>query len=218
MKKLFTALLAAGICSACFGFEMPPLPYDKAALEPVMSKETVEYHYGRHLKTYVDNLNKLIAGTRYENDPLEVIIRDSEGSVFNNAAQVANHILFFDGLNSPSLAQHSPGGELAKAIDETFGSFDEFKNVFKQLAVSQFGSGWAWLVLDKSGVLGVMQTSNADTPVKEGYAVLMVCDVWEHSYYIDYRNRRADYVDDFWKVVDWKEVEKRYEEGWAKVM
>ncbi|STX50079.1 superoxide dismutase, iron [Legionella busanensis] len=182
-------------------FTLPPLPYAMDALAPHISKETLEYHYGKHHNTYVTNLNKLITNTEFENSSLEDIIKNSQGGIFNNAAQVWNHTFYWNCL-SPN-GGGEPQGELANAIIKTFGSFDEFKEKFTQTAITTFGSGWAWLVQDKNGALQIISTSNADTPMTKGQKALLTCDVWEHAYYIDYRNARPDYVKAFWSLVNW---------------
>ena len=188
--------------------EMPVLPYAQNALEPSMSSETLEYHYGKHLQTYVNNLNGLIQGTKYEDASLETIIKEVEGPIFNNAAQVWNHTHFFLSL-SPK-AKKTPEGKLAEAINRDFGSFEKFKEEFSAAAGSIFGSGWAWLACDGNGKLSITKESNAGNPMQHGLTPLMTCDVWEHAYYIDYRNRRPDFVKNFWEVLDWAVIEKRY--------
>jgi Fe-Mn family superoxide dismutase len=181
--------------------KLPDLPYSNDALEPVISKETIEYHYGKHHQTYVTNLNKLIVGTEFENLPLEEIIKKSSGGIFNSAAQVFNHTFYWNCL-APQ-AGGEPTGKLAEAINEAFGSFAQFKEKFSATAVGTFGSGWAWLVKNAAGKLEIISTSNAGTPMTEGKTALLTCDVWEHAYYIDYRNARAGYVDKFWDLVNW---------------
>ena len=187
-------------------YTMPPLPYNSDALEPVMSKETIDYHYGKHLKGYVDNLNRLIAGTPYEGLRLEEVVKQSDGALFNNAAQVLNHTLFFDALTADSGDIPS---ELKSAIERDFGSLEQFKSEFTAAATSLFGSGWVWLIEDKDGKLKIISTSNADCPMRKGLNPLLVLDVWEHAYYIDYRNRRGDFVKDWWSIVDWDKVANR---------
>ncbi|KTD69511.1 MULTISPECIES: superoxide dismutase [Fe] [Legionella] len=182
-------------------FTLPELPYAKNALEPHISSETLEYHYGKHHQAYVTNLNKLIPGTEFESMSLEEIIKEAKGGIFNNAAQVWNHTFYWHCL-SPN-GGGEPKGKLGEAINKHFGSFDEFKNQFTQTAITTFGSGWAWLVQDGSGALKIISTSNAGTPMTEGVTALLTCDVWEHAYYIDYRNARPDYVSAFWKLVNW---------------
>ena len=181
--------------------KLPALPFEQDALEPIISKETLEYHYGKHHQAYVTNLNKLIAGTEFENMSLEEIILKSSGGIFNNAAQVFNHTFYWNCL-APK-AGGEPAGKLAEAINQTFGSFAEFKDKFSQTAVGTFGSGWAWLVKDKDGKLEIVSTSNAGNPMTDGKQPLLTCDVWEHAYYIDYRNARATYVEKFWDLVNW---------------
>ncbi|WP_028388959.1 superoxide dismutase [Legionella fairfieldensis] len=182
-------------------FTLPPLPYAKNALAPHISEETLEYHYGKHHNTYVNNLNKLIAGTNDENLSLEEIIKKSSGGVFNNAAQVWNHTFYWHCL-SPN-GGGEPTGRLADAIKKAFGSFAAFQDQFTQTAIATFGSGWAWLVQDKMGELKIISTSNAGTPMTENLHALLTCDVWEHAYYIDYRNARPDYLKAFWSLVHW---------------
>ena len=181
--------------------QLPALPYSNDALEPVISKETIEYHYGKHHQTYVTNLNKLIVGTEFENLPLEEIIKKSSGGIFNNAAQVYHHTFYWNCL-APK-AGGEPAGKLAEAINEAFGSFDVFKEKFSATAVGTFGSGWAWLVKNAEGKLEIISTSNAGNPLTENKKPLLTCDVWEHAYYIDYRNARASYVEKFWNLVNW---------------
>ena len=189
-------------------FELPKLPYAADALEPTISKNTIEYHYGKHHQAYVNNLNKLIEGTEFENADLETIIMKSEGGIFNNAAQVWNHTFYFTSF-SPN-GGGEPTGALAEAINKTFGSFDAFKEAFGKAAATQFGSGWAWLVKDEAGELKIVQTSNAANPMTDGLTPVLTCDVWEHAYYLDYQNKRPDYITKFWEVVDWSVVSERF--------
>ncbi|HDV5710474.1 TPA: superoxide dismutase [Fe] [Legionella pneumophila] len=182
-------------------FTLPQLPYALDALAPHISKETLEYHYGKHHNTYVTNLNKLIPGTEFESMTLEEIIMKAKGGIFNNAAQVWNHTFYWHSM-SPN-GGGEPKGRLAEAINKSFGSFAAFKEQFSQTAATTFGSGWAWLVQDQSGALKIISTSNAGTPMTEGLNALLTCDVWEHAYYIDYRNRRPDYIEAFWSLVNW---------------
>lgn len=188
--------------------ELPPLPYAMDALQPAISKETLEYHYGKHHKAYVDNLNKLLPGSGLENLSLEEIIKKSNGSIFNNAAQVWNHTFYWNCMTPKS--SNEPKGALANAINKTFGSFDAFVEQFTKTAVGTFGSGWGWLVQNSSGNLEIMSTSNAGTPMTENKQALLTCDVWEHAYYIDYRNLRPKYVESFWKLVNWDFVSKNF--------
>lgn len=185
-------------------FTLPPLPYSMDALAPHISQETLEYHYGKHHQTYVTNLNKLVTGTEFEAMSLEDIIKKSKGGVFNNAAQVWNHTFYWHCL-SPKGGKE-PTGDLAEAINKHFGSFAAFKEQFTQTAITTFGSGWAWLVQDNAGDLKIISTSNAATPMTEGLTALLTCDVWEHAYYIDYRNARPEYLNAFWSLVNWEFV------------
>jgi Fe-Mn family superoxide dismutase len=181
--------------------ELPPLPYAKNALAPHISEETLEFHYGKHHQTYVTNLNNLIKGTEFEPLSLEDIVRKSSGGIFNNAAQVWNHTFYWNSL-APN-GGGAPTGALAQAIDKAFGSFDKFKEAFTQCAVTTFGSGWAWLVKNADGSLALVSTSNAGCPLTTGQTPLLTCDVWEHAYYIDYRNLRPKYLEAFWSLVNW---------------
>lgn len=180
---------------------LPELPYAKTALAPHISAETLDYHYGKHHQTYVTNLNNLIPGTEFEKMSLEEIVMKSSGGIFNNAAQIWNHTFYWHSL-SPQ-GGGAPAGALGDAINKTFGSFDEFKKIFTQTALTTFGSGWAWLVKNKDGSLAIVSTSNAACPLTAGQKPLLTCDVWEHAYYVDYRNARANYVAAFWNLVNW---------------
>ena len=182
------------------------------ALEPVISRETIEYHYGKHLQAYVDNLNKLVAGTEYEDMPLEDIVRKAQGGIFNNAGQVLNHNLYFMQFAPVAglPAQNRPCGTLADAISRDFGSFEAFKTEFEQKGVTLFGSGWVWLAADKDGRLVITQEQNAGNPVTRGLKPLLTMDVWEHAYYIDYRNRRAAHLQALWQIINWEEINRRY--------
>jgi Fe-Mn family superoxide dismutase len=182
-------------------FSLPPLPYDKSALAPHISAETLEFHHGKHHKAYVDNLNKLIEGKPEASKSLEDIIKTSEGGVFNNAAQIWNHTFYWSSMKPNGGGQ--PTGELAQAITRDFGSYEKFAEEFSNAGATQFGSGWAWLVLDK-GKLAVTKTPNADLPMKHGQKALLTMDVWEHAYYIDFRNARPKYIETFLKnLVNW---------------
>ena len=181
--------------------ELPPLPFARDALAPHISAETIDYHYGKHHQTYVTNLNNQIKGTEFENLSLEDIIRKAQGGMFNNAAQVWNHTFYWNCLKPNGSGE--PSGKLADAIKQAFGSFQQFKEQFTQLAIGTFGSGWAWLVQRPDGKLGLVSTSNAGTPLTGTDRALLTCDVWEHAYYIDYRNARAKYVETFWNLVNW---------------
>ena len=187
--------------------ELPALPYARDALAPHISAETLDYHYGKHHQAYVTNLNNLIKGTENENLDLETIIKKSQGGVFNNAAQVWNHTFYWNSL-SPN-GGGDPSGKLADAIVKTFGGVAQFKEEFTKTAVGTFGSGWAWLVQRPDGSLGLVSTSNAATPITGSDRPLLTCDVWEHAYYLDYQNRRPDYVAAWWNVVNWDNVAKR---------
>lgn len=189
-------------------FELPPLPYAKDALAPHISEETLEYHYGKHHQTYVTNLNNLVPGTEFEGLSLEEIIKKSSGGIFNNAAQIWNHTFYWNSL-SPN-GGGEPTGDLANAIDRSFGSFAEFKEQFTKCAVTTFGSGWAWLVKNSDGSLQLVSTSNAGCPLTEGQTPLLTCDVWEHAYYIDYRNARPKYLEAFWSLVNWYFAAENY--------
>jgi superoxide dismutase, Fe-Mn family len=190
--------------------KLPELPYAKKALEPNISSETLAYHYGKHHATYVSNLNNLIRGTEFEEMSLEDIIMKSSGGIFNNAAQTWNHSFYWKGLKPGGGGE--PTGALAEAIKSAFGNFEDFKKTFTQKAVTLFGSGWAWLVKNKDGSVGIEVTSNAGTPITSGQKALLTCDVWEHAYYIDYRNARPKYVEAFWNLVSWDFVLKNFSE------
>ncbi len=201
-------LLSTPASAAPAEFTLPELPWPQDALAPLISKETISYHYGKHHAAYVTNLNKLVKGTPYETMTLEEIVKKAPpGPMFNNAAQDWNHTFYWNCM-APQ-AGGEPGGRLAEAIQKSFGSFAKFKEQFTDTAVKLFGSGWAWLVRNPDGGLAVLSTGNAGTPLTEGRTPLLVCDVWEHAYYIDYRNRRPEYVDAFWKLINWKAVELR---------
>ena len=182
-------------------YELPALPYADDALEPTISAETIGYHYGKHHQTYVTNLNKLVPGTEFEGLSLEQIIMKAQGGIFNNAAQIWNHTFYWNGL-TPN-GQDAVSGALAAAIDATFGSFDEFKAKFSTSAATNFGAGWTWLVKNADGSLEIVNTSNAGCPLTAGQTPLLTCDVWEHAYYIDFRNARPKYVEAFWGLVNW---------------
>ena len=180
---------------------LPPLPYAMDALQPHMSKETLEYHYGKHHQAYVTNLNNLIKGTEFENMSLEEIIKKSSGGVFNNSAQVWNHTFFWNCLTPGGSA---PTGKVADAINAKWGSFDAFKEAFTKSAIGNFGSGWTWLVSKADGSVDIVNTSNAATPLTTGDKPLLTCDVWEHAYYIDYRNARPKFLENFWSLANWE--------------
>jgi superoxide dismutase, Fe-Mn family len=188
--------------------KLPELPFAKDALVPHISAETLEYHYGKHHKAYVDNLNKLIPGTEFENSFLEEIVKKASGGIFNNAAQVWNHTFYWNCLSPKGGGE--PSGAVASAITKSFGSFAQFKEKFTNAAVTLFGSGWAWLVKNPDGSLAIEATSNAGNPLKDGKKPLLTCDVWEHAYYIDYRNARSKYVEAFWNLVNWDFANKNF--------
>ncbi len=183
-------------------FTLPPLPYPLDALAPHISKETLEFHYGKHHQTYVTNLNNLIAGTEFESASLEDIVKKSSGGVFNNAAQVWNHTFYWNSL-SPK-GGGAPTGALLDAINAKWGSVDAFKEAFNKSAAGNFGSGWTWLVKKSDGSVDIVNTSNAATPITTSDVPLLTCDVWEHAYYIDYRNARPKYLENFWNLVNWE--------------
>jgi Fe-Mn family superoxide dismutase len=182
-------------------FELPPLPYPKNKLAPHISEETLDFHYGKHHQTYVTNLNNLVPGTEFEGLCLEDIVKKSSGGIFNNAAQVWNHTFYWNSLSPDGGGE--PKGALADAIIAEFGSFAAFKEAFTKCAVTTFGSGWAWLVVNPDGKLALVSTSNAGCPLTDGHKPLLTCDVWEHAYYIDYRNARPAYLEAFWALVNW---------------
>ncbi|MCF6776336.1 superoxide dismutase [Fe] [Thiotrichales bacterium 19X7-9] len=182
-------------------FELPKLPYEKNALAPYISEETLEYHYGKHHQAYVTNLNNLVLGTEFESMSLEEVIMKSSGGIFNNAAQIWNHTFYWHCL-TPNSAK-APSGKLAELINHSFGSFDSFKELFSKSAATNFGSGWTWLVDNGQGQLEIINTANADLPMKHGKKALLTIDVWEHAYYIDYRNARPKYISEFFNLVNW---------------
>jgi superoxide dismutase, Fe-Mn family len=189
-------------------FELPKLPYEMDALEPYISAKTIEFHYGKHHQAYVNNLNNLAKGSPFENSGLEEIILKAEGGIFNNGAQVWNHTFYFEQFGRDGCKE--PKEELKAVIDSSFGSFEQFQEEFTKAAATLFGSGWAWLVKNNDGTLAIVQTSNAGNPLRDGKQPLLTCDVWEHAYYLDKQNARPKYIEDFWKIVDWKVISKRY--------
>ncbi|MGD0710208.1 MAG: Fe-Mn family superoxide dismutase [Bacteroidales bacterium] len=189
-------------------FELPILPYAPTALEPNISAKTIEFHYGKHHQAYVNNLNNLVKGTEFENAKLEEIIKKASGGIFNNAAQIWNHTFYWESF-APN-AGGEPSGKITEAINKSFGSFAQFKEKFSAACVTLFGSGWAWLVKKPDGTLDIIQESNAGNPLTKGLIPLLTCDVWEHAYYLDYQNRRPDYIAAFWKLVNWSKVEERF--------
>ena len=190
-------------------FEIPKLPYANNALEPFISEKTIEFHYGKHHQAYVTNVNNLVKGTEFENATLEEIIKKAEGGIFNNGAQVWNHTFYFMQFNPDGCKE--PKDELKAAIEDSFGSIENFTETFTKAAATLFGSGWAWLVKDESGKLNIVQTSNAGNPLRDGKTPLLTCDVWEHAYYLDKQNLRPKYIEDFWKILDWKVISERFD-------
>ena len=191
-------------------FSLINLPYPKDALSPVISAQTLEFHHGKHLQGYVDNLNKLLPGSPFEILPLEEIVKRADGGMFNNAGQILNHNLYFTQF-SPAPAELNPNSPLAKQIVKQWGSVDAFKEEFVAKGVSLFGSGWVWLSAQEDGTLVITQEPGANNPVAKGLKPLLTFDVWEHAYYLDYQNRRAAHLAELWKIVDWKVVEERYQ-------
>jgi Fe-Mn family superoxide dismutase len=189
-------------------FELVKLPYAAGALEPVIGIQTIEFHHGKHLQAYVNNLNGLIQGSRFENAGLETIVKESDGAIFNNAGQVLNHTLYFTQFSPDGGGK--PFGKLAAALCTAFGSFERFQKEFETAGAGLFGSGWVWLAEDKDGNLSITKDPNAGNPVTKGLKPLLGFDVWEHAYYLDYQNRRADHLKELWKIVDWQAVEARY--------
>ena len=194
-------------------FTLIDLPYSPDALAPVISAETIAFHHGKHLQAYVDNLNKLIAGTEYESMPLEEIVCKAEGAMFNNAGQILNHNLYFTQFQPSEAAKHEPTGALKAQIEAQWGTLDAFKQDFVAKGVSLFGSGWVWLSVARDGSLVITQEPGASNPITKGLKPLLTFDVWEHAYYLDYQNRRAAHLDALWSIVDWQVIGNRYEEG-----
>ncbi len=189
-------------------FEKVALPYATDALQPVIGKQTMELHYGKHYQAYIDNLNKLIVGTEFENADLETIVKKSDGGIFNNAGQALNHQLYFTSFSPDGGGE--PQGKLAEAINSKFGSFEKFKEEFNAAGLAVFGSGWVFLAKDDSGNLSIEKESNAGNPLTKGLTPILGLDVWEHSYYLDYQNRRADHLKEVWKILDWKVISERF--------
>lgn len=190
-------------------FELMPLPYASEALEPVISRETIGFHHGKHLAGYVNNLNNLLPGTKWEDVPLETIVKQADGGILNNAGQILNHNLYFAQFAAPK-TDNKPIGKLAEAIDKQFGSFDAFKDEFQKKGATLFGSGWVWLSADEEGNLLITQEPNAANPIQKGFNPLLTFDVWEHAYYLDYQNRRPDHLAALWQIVDWSVIEQRF--------
>lgn len=191
-------------------FELMALPYSENALEPVISKETIDFHHGKHLLAYVNNLNALLPGTEWENLSLEEIVKHANGGVLNNAGQILNHELYFRQFIAPK-EDNQPVGKLAKAIEKQFGSFEAFKEEFQKKGATLFGSGWVWLSADQDDKLVITQEPNAANPVQKGLNPLLTFDVWEHAYYLDYQNRRPDHLANLWQIINWEEIERRYQ-------
>ena len=191
-------------------FELMVLPYAIDALEPVISKQTLEFHHGKHLAGYVNNLNGLLPGSGFEEMPLEEIVRKAQGGILNNAGQILNHELYFGQFAAPK-ENNAPTGKLAEAIVRDFGSFEAFKEAFQKGGATLFGSGWVWLSVDKDGKLLITQETNAANPVQKGLKPLLTFDVWEHAYYLDYQNRRPDHLAALWQIIDWEVIGKRYD-------
>lgn len=189
-------------------FELISLPYSPNALEPVISAETIAFHHGKHLQTYVNNLNALLPGSGFEEMTLEEIVSKSEGGIFNNAGQILNHNLYFTQFRSPR-ESNQPNGRIGEAIVGQFGSFDAFREEFQKKGATLFGSGWVWLSSDSDGKLVITQEPNAGNPLTKGLTPLLTFDVWEHAYYLDYQNRRPDYQAALWQLIDWDEVNRR---------
>ena len=189
-------------------FELPKLPYELNALEPYISKNTLDHHYGKHHQAYVTNLNNLVPGTKFENSSLETIVKEAEGGIFNNGAQVWNHTFYF--LQFSPNGVRTPQGALADAINAQYGSFDAFKEEFTKSAATLFGAGWAWLVKNSAGKLEIVQESNAGNPLRAGKTPIMTCDVWEHAYYLDTQNKRPEYLKNFWEILDWNKIGERF--------
>lgn len=189
-------------------FELPKLPYASDALEPHISKRTIEFHYGKHHQGYVNNLNKLVPSTKFENATLEQIIQEAEGAIYNNGAQIWNHSFYFATFSSSG--RHEPYDKLEETIISTFNSFENFKEAFSKAATTLFGSGWAWLVKKPDGTLDIIQEPNAGNPLRRGLTPLLTFDVWEHAYYLDYQNNRAGHIQSLWNVIDWDVVVSRY--------
>ncbi len=190
-------------------FKLPQLPYSLEALAPVIQQETMNYHYGKHLQTYIDNLNNLIADSQYKGSDLETIIRTADGPIYNNAAQTFNHTYYFQTL-SPN-GGGEPKGRLREAIDKKWGSFEAFKKEFSQSAISIFGSGWMWLQCDSTGNLSMSREPAAGCPIAKSLIPLLTIDVWEHAYYLGYQNRRAEYVNAIWNIINWRKIEENYD-------
>ena len=202
-------ILLTSIISLIMTYNMPTLPYAKDALAPIISEENINYHYGKHLQTYINNLNSLVVDTPFAGKSVEEIVSVApDGAIFNNAGQVLNHTLYFLQF-TPNPERLEPEGKLAEAIKRDFGNFDNFKDEMMKTATSLFGSGWAWLALNRNGKLVIVKEANGSNPLRQGMKPLLGFDVWEHAYYLDYQNRRTDHLNNLWKIIDWKVVENR---------
>ena len=202
-------ILLTSIISLIMTYNMPTLPYAKDALAPIISEETINYHYGKHLQTYINNLNSLVVDTPFAGKSVEEIVSVApDGAIFNNAGQVLNHTLYFLQF-TPNPERLEPEGKLAEAIKRDFGNFDNFKDEMMKTATSLVGSGWAWLALNRNGKLVIVKEANGSNPLRQGMKPLLGFDVWEHAYYLDYQNRRTDHLNNLWKIIDWKVVENR---------
>jgi superoxide dismutase, Fe-Mn family len=206
-SKIHVNLFYASTKTKAMKHQLPSLPYAKEALEPLISASTIDFHYGKHHQTYVDKLNALIKGTDFEQASLEEIIMRADGPIFNNGAQVWNHTFYWEGLSPQGGGE--PGGALLEAINGSFGSFERFREDFGNAAAGLFGSGWVWLAQNRDGRLEIIKESNAGNPLRNDKKPLLTCDVWEHAYYLDYQNRRPDYVSSFWQLVGWDKVAQR---------
>lgn len=202
-------VLLTSIISMIMTYHMPTLPYPKDALEPIISQETIDYHYGKHLQTYVNNLNSLVRETPFEGKSVEEIVSIApDGAIFNNAGQVLNHTLYFLQF-TPNPKTNKPSGKLANAIERDFGNFENFQDEMTKAATSLFGSGWAWLAMNKDGKLVIVKEANGSNPIRQGMKPLLGFDVWEHAYYLDYQNRRTEHLDKLWKIINWEVIENR---------
>lgn len=202
-------VLLTSIISMIMTYHMPTLPYPKDALEPIISQETIDYHYGKHLQTYVNNLNSLVRETPFEGKSVEEIVSIApDGAIFNNAGQVLNHTLYFLQF-TPNPKTNKPSGKLANAIERDFGNFENFQDEMTKAATSLFGSGWAWLAMSKDGKLVIVKEANGSNPIRQGMKPLLGFDVWEHAYYLDYQNRRTEHLDKLWKIINWEVIENR---------
>ena len=202
-------VLLTSIISMIMTYHMPTLPYPKDALEPIISQETIDYHYGKHLQTYVNNLNSLVRETPFEGKSVEEIVSIApDGAIFNNAGQVLNHTLYFLQF-TPNPKTNKPSGKLANAIERDFGNFENFQDEMTKAATSLFGSGWAWLAMSKDGKLVIVKEANGSNPIRQGMKPLLGFDVWEHAYYLDYQNIRTEHLDKLWKIINWEVIENR---------